>query len=142
MKRYTNRQARNYQIKAKLTAGVVLSGAETKAVKTRGIQLEGAIVQVKNGEFFLANAVIAPYPFATGRDYNPRQTRKLLLKKKEIVWLAARRREKLTIIPLACYTTKRGWIKIQLGLGRIKKKREKKQELIKREERRRIKRYF
>jgi len=141
MKRFVNRKARRYQILAKLEAGIVLSGAETKAIKTRGIQLGEALVQIRGGEAFLVNAVIPPYRFAAHANYDPKAPRKLLLKKTQLAWLISKRKEKLTIIPLACYTNKRGWIKIQLGLGRIKKKAERKRELIARQIKREIKNY-
>jgi len=142
MKRFTNRNARKYHLIAKMEAGVVLSGAEVKAIKTRGLQLNEAIIQIRNGEAYLVNAVIAPYRFADNSNYDSRAPRKLLLKQKELAWLISKRREKLTIIPLACYTNKRGWIKLQIGLGKTKKKVDKKRELIKRQAEREIKKYL
>ncbi len=132
MKRYSNQKARFYQIRSKLEAGIVLTGAEVKSIKTRGIQMGGALIQVKGSELFLTNAVIAPYAFARQPDYEPGSPRKLLLKEKEIAHLLTQKRKKLTIIPLACYT-KRGWIKVQLGIGKLKRKKDRKRELIKKQ---------
>ncbi|MFH1602199.1 MAG: SsrA-binding protein [Candidatus Shapirobacteria bacterium] len=132
MKRYLNPKARLYQIINKAEAGIILSGAEVKSVKTRGIQLGGAYVKIQEGEVFLVNAVIAPYSYAYQPDYDSGQTRKLLLGKKEISWLMTQKKKKLTIIPLSCYT-RHGWIKVQLGIGRLKKKHERKKELIREE---------
>lgn len=132
MKRYLNPRARHYYISSKLEAGIVLSGAEVKSVKTRGIQLGGALIQVINQEIMLTNAVIAPYAYAHQPDYEPTQPRKLLLKEKEISWLITQKKKKLTIVPIACYT-KRGWIKVQLGIGKLKKKKDRKRELVKKQ---------
>jgi len=139
MKRYLNTKARHHQILSKLEAGVVLTGAEVKSIKTRGIQLGGGFVQINNGEVFLINAIIAPYLCARQPNYDPGASRKLLLKEKEIAWLISQKKKKLTIIPLACYT-RHGWIKIQLGIGRIKRKVDKKRELIAKQEKREIRR--
>jgi len=142
MKRFTNRNAYRYRFIAKLEAGVLLTGAEVKAIRTRGIQLAESTVQIKDGEAFLINATIPVYPFSTDRSYDPQSSRKLLLQKRELSWLTAKRKEGLTIVPLSCYTTRRGWIKIKLGIGKIKKKVDRKRELIEKEAKREIKSYL
>ena len=141
MKRFTNANARHYRIEGKLEAGLILSGGEVKEVRTRGIQLTEAMVQLKDGEAYLVNASVAPYQFARTEAYDPKRTRKLLLKKGELSQLISKRRQGLTIIPLACYT-KSGWIKILLGLGKKRKKVDKKRELIEKQARKEIKKHF
>jgi SsrA-binding protein len=136
-----NPKAYRYKIFGQLEAGLVLSGAEVKAIRTRGMELSQAIIQIKNGEAWLVNAFIPSYQYATDRPHEPRSARKLLLKKGEIATLLAKKREKLTIIPLSCYTRGR-WIKLRIGLVRPKKKRERKQELIARELEREAKERF
>ncbi len=136
MKKIVNKNAyRLYRIEAKLEAGLVLTGPEVKAIRTRGIDLKEALVRVKEGEVFLVNAVIHPYPFARPEDQQPSRERKLLLKEAEIKKLLEYKKRKLTIVPLACYTKGR-WIKIQLGIGKKKSKKQRKQDLIAREEKR------
>ena len=133
MKKIINKIAkRKYSIGETLEAGVVLTGAETKAIKTRGIELRDAFVRTKGSETFLVNAIIHPYPFARREDQEPSRERKLLLKESEIKRLLGIRKAKLTIIPLACYTKGR-WIKIQLGVGRRKGKKQRKRDLIEKE---------
>ncbi len=133
MKKFINKNAyRLYSIKEKLEAGIILTGAETKAIRTRGIELRNALVRIKNGEPFLINAVIHPYPFARLEEQQPTQERKLLLKESEIKKLIETKKRKLTIVPVACYTKGR-WIKIQLGIGKRRTKRQRKQDLIERE---------
>jgi len=133
MKKIINKNAyRGYEIEDKVEAGIVLTGAEAKAIKTRGIQLKDAFVKIMDGEAYLINAVIHPYPFARREDQEPDRRRKLLLKESEIKRLIQKKGQKLTIVPLACYTKGR-WIKILLGIGKRKTKQKKKQDLIEKE---------
>jgi len=123
-----NRKARyNYQILETLEAGIVLTGAEVKSVKQGRISLEEAFIKIDpHQEAWLVNCHIAGYQFANNQDYKPRRKRKLLLHKKETLYLVKKKQAgKLTIIPVSCYTT-RGKIKVKLGLARGKKKWQKK----------------
>jgi len=130
MKRIFNKQAfRKIAVEEKLQAGIVLSGSEVKAIRTRGVELKDSLVQLQNGEAFLINALIHPYPFASKHDQQVDRARKLLLSEKEIKRLIDARKKKLTIVPIACYTKGR-WVKIELGIGKIKNKRQRKQDLI------------
>lgn len=121
-----NRKARyNYQLLDRLEAGIVLSGAEVKSVRTGRVSLLDAYVRIKNSEAWLTNAYIAPYQ-AKQKDYDPRQDRKLLLKKNELTHLKGRLASKnLTIVPLKVYT-KRRLLKLEIALVKGKKRFEKK----------------
>jgi len=142
MKRRVNKNAyRLYWIEKKLEAGIVLTGAETKAVRTRGVELRDALVRIKEGEAYLVNAVIHPYPFARLEDQDPSRERKLLLNQGEIKKLMELKKRKLTIVPLACYTKGR-WIKVQLGIGRRKSKRQRRRDLIAQQEKRKLKKFI
>ena len=126
-----NRKARfNYEILETLEAGVELKGYEVKAIKTGHINLAGAFVAVKNREVQLLNANVPPYqPANTPDDYDPTRTRRLLLSAKEIDHLAGRTQEKgLTIVPLKVYT-KGGIVKVEIGLGRSKRKVDKREKI-------------
>lgn len=131
----------DYAISDTFESGVVLSGQEVKSAKTGGIELTGAYGRISNEEAFLINAHIKPYSHAANLDdYDPTQTRKLLLKKTEIKKLTGRIQEKgLTLLALEAYV-KRGFIKIKLGLGRSKKKIDKRDIIKKRESDRKIER--
>lgn len=133
MKKIINKNAyREYSIEDKIEAGVVLTGAEAKAIKTRGIELRDAFVKIINGQPYLINAAIHPYPYARHEDQEIDRRRKLLLKESEIKKLIQKKGQKLTIVPLACYTKGR-WIKILLGIGKRKTKEQKKKDLIEKE---------
>ncbi len=131
----------NYQILEKFEAGIVLIGQEVKSLKTRGTNLAGSYVVIKNSEAFWIGANISPYqPKNAPSDYNPERSRKLLLKKSEIKYLIGKTKEKgLTLIPLIVYT-KNAKIKIEFGLGKGKKKFDKREVIKKREQNKEIER--
>jgi len=126
----------DYNILKTFEAGIVLSGPEVKSVKTGRMNLKGSYAMIDgNGNAWLLNAHIAPYPPAAGaqRDYEPTHSRKLLLRRAEIADLTAKLRAKgLTIMPLKVYI-KRRFIKIDLGLARGKKEYDKRETLKKRD---------
>ena len=130
-----NRRARHeYQIYDRLEAGIQLIGSEVKSIKSGRIKLDGAHVRIIAGEAFLINASVPLYEFAQVNDYKPSRTRKLLLRKKQLVSLETKLNGgKLTLIPLSCYTNKRGIIKIDLGLVRQKKAHDKRKEIRQRD---------
>ncbi|MFN3301889.1 MAG: SsrA-binding protein SmpB [Patescibacteria group bacterium] len=132
----------NYEILETLEAGIVLSGPEVKAVKQGRIDLSNSYITIdKNQIPWIINLNIAPYPPAKGvqENYNPSQPRKLLLKKKEISSLIGKTKIKgLTVIPLKVYN-KHGFIKIEIGIVKGKKKIDKREEIKKREIEKRIK---
>lgn len=121
----------DYEILEKLEAGIVLKGQEVKSVKLGRMSLDGAYAIIRGGELYLLNAHIPPYqPANIHQHYDPARIRKLLLHKKELEKLYGQTAQKgLTLLPLRVYT-KDGFIKIELGLARHKKKRDKR-ELIK-----------
>lgn len=137
-----NRRASfDYEILETYEAGIELYGFEVKAVKTGRINLAGSFVVIKNEEAHLVNATIPAYqPANAPADYDSMRSRRLLLKKSEIKELIGKTAAKgLTLIPLKVYT-KRNRIKVLIGLGRHKKKRDKREIIKKREARREIQR--
>ena len=131
----------NYRILEKFEVGVSLIGQEVKSIKTRGVNLAGSYVVIKNSEAFWIGARISPYqPKNILPDYNPERSRKLLLKKSEIKYLIGKTKQKgLTLIPLRVYT-KRGKIKLEFGIGKGLKKVDKRELIKKREVERELKR--
>jgi len=130
-----NRKARfNYEILETFEAGIELKGYEAKAIKTGHIDLAGAFVTAKNRQVQLINANIPPYqPANTPTSYEPTRTRKLLLSAKEIDYLVGRVQEKgLTIVPLKVYN-KGGFVKLEIGLGRTKRKVDKREKIKRRD---------
>jgi SsrA-binding protein len=138
----TNKRARfDYDISDKYEAGLVLRGFEVKSVKTGHISLKGSFVTVKGEELFLTNANIPLYKHAgTIANYDPTRPRKLLLKKREIAHLIGKSRaEGLTLVPIRVYT-RRGLVKLEFGIGKGRKKVDKRAVIQKREANRKIER--
>ncbi len=133
----TNRRARyDYQIVETVEAGMVLVGSEVKSLREGRANLKDAFAHVRDGELWLEGAYIAPYSFAREGGHDPERSRKLLLHRREIDRLAGQLAEQgLTLVPLTIYF-KEGRAKIELGLGRGKRRYDKRQAIKEREQRR------
>jgi SsrA-binding protein len=78
-------------------------------------------------EAYLVNAKIFPLPYARPQDYDESRTRKLLLHKKEIISLKNRAEgSNMTLVPISLYD-KNGLIKLEVGIGKGKRKFDKKE---------------
>lgn len=131
----------DYKILETYEAGVALYGFEVRAAKSGHINLVGSFAVVKQNEAWLLNAAIPPYQASnTPKDYDPLRSRRLLLKKTEIRELIGKSSQKgLTVIPLRVYT-KRGFVKILIGVARHKQKGDKRELIKKRETKREVER--
>ncbi len=133
----------DYSILEKFEAGIVLLGLEVKSIKTGRMNLRGSFVVISQSptEVSLIGANIPPYqPNNTPDDYDPKRSRKLLLKKAEIKHLIGKSREKgLTMVPIKVYTIK-GKIKIEFAIVRGKKKFDKREQIKKRQSKKDIER--
>jgi SsrA-binding protein len=131
----------NYEILEKITAGIELLGYEVKAVKAGQMSLDGSYVVIRGNEAFLIGSSVASLqPKNTPKDYDERRNRKLLLTKKEIAYLAGKEKQNgLTIVALSVYNIGRK-IKLELGLAKGKKSRDKRESIKKRESDREIRR--
>lgn len=132
----------DYEIIEQFEAGLVLKGMEVKPIRQGQISLAGSYIVLKQTDrgaklpgAWLINASVPRYSKASKNiPYDPLRSRQLLLKKSEIRQLIGQKQEKgLTAIPLTVYS-KRGKIKISFGLGRGKKKYDKRQSMKKRED--------
>ncbi len=122
-----------YEIVKTFIAGMVLSGPEVKSLRLKNASLTGSFVKVIGGEVFLINAHIGPYSFADTTKYEPKQTRKLLLTKKEIAQLTGSLEKKnLTLVPLSIDAEGRR-IKATIALARGLKKFEKREKIKQRD---------
>lgn len=133
----TNRRARHdYALGDSLVVGIQLSGPETKALRLKHGQLQGAYVTVKDsakgGELWLVNAAIMGDGNLPISETEQRRTRKLLAKRKEINQLVAAKQQGQTIVPLELLTNGR-YIKLRIATGRGKKRYDKRQALKERD---------
>lgn len=124
----TNKKAfYDFHILERIEAGINLNGAEVKAVRSGHADLSGSFVRITGSEAYLVNAKIFPLPYARPQGYDEARTRKLLMHKSEIIALKGRMEGgKLSLIPTSIYNTHH-FIKVELALGRGKRKFEKKE---------------
>lgn len=137
---------RDYEEIESYEAGIVLTGGEVKSIKSGGLRLEDSYVKILSDGFYLINANIPKYKFDNNKNYNPTRSRKLLLKKKEILRIAVKMKSAgLTIAPKSCYN-KGDLLKLEIALVRGRKDRDKrkleKERDIKRDEERELKEYI
>jgi len=131
----TNPRAKfDYEILKTYEAGIVLLGHEVKSVRAGNVSLKGAFATLHNGEVNLINAHIGAYPKAgILKGYDPTHTRTLLLHKKEVNEIIGKlHTHGLTLIPISLYTKGRR-LKLSLGLGKGRKKYEKREVIKKRD---------
>lgn len=80
--------------------------------------------------------------FGNRENKEPTRTRKLLLHKKEILKINSKIKEKkLTLVPISMYM-KKNKIKLEIGLSKGKKLYDKRQDIAKKDVKRKIERYM
>ena len=137
-----NRRARfDYEILETYEAGIELLGQEVKSVKNGRLNLAGSYAVIRGGQAWLLNADIPAYqPKNAPVDYDSKRSRRLLLHESEIRNLTGKLHEKgANLLPLEAHL-KKGFIKITLGLGKSRKKSDKREVLKKRAHEREIQR--
>lgn len=135
-KTISNRRARHdYDLDDSILVGIILTGAETKALRHGHGQLRGAYVTVKDEELWLINATISAMPGIAIEETAQTRSRKLLAKRKEIDKLIEIKHQGRTIVPLEILTQGR-YIKVRIAAGRGKKQYDKRQTLKARDENR------
>lgn len=136
------RASLDYDIEEKFEAGIVLQGSEVKSIRNGRINIQDGYVSIQRGEAILHNTHISPYPPAGPNNHEPLRERKLLLKRRELDRLAGKVKTRgYTIIPLSVYI-KGDKIKVEIGLGRGRKKYEKKEKIKERDIEREMRREF
>lgn len=123
----------DYDIQETLEAGLVLNGGEVKSIKQGHVSLNGSYAKIIAGEAWLVGATVSAYQANNSiGEYDPLRTRKLLLRASELKYITDKAQQQgYTLVPMRLYS-RRNRIKIELGLGRGKKKYDKRQTLTKR----------
>ncbi|TGB02274.1 SsrA-binding protein SmpB [Halobacillus salinus] len=134
-----NKKARHdFTIEETFEAGIVLQGTEIKSIRNGRINLKDSFARVNNGEVFLHNMHISPYEQGNIYNHEPTRARKLLLHRKEINQLIGQTQQKgYSLVPLKVYI-KNGVAKVLIGLGRGKKKYDKREDLKRKQQNREI----
>ena len=134
-----NKKARHdYTIVDTYEAGIVLTGTEIKSVRAARITLKDGYAQIKNGEAWLVNVHISPFEQGNIWNQDPTRLRKLLLKKREIAYLANEiKGTGMTLVPLKVYI-KDGFAKVLIGLAKGKHDYDKREAIKRRDQERDI----
>lgn len=135
----------NYFIEEVIEAGMVLTGTEIKSLRSQAPNLRDAFVEIRRRggksecyEAFLVNTHIGPYSHGNIWNHETKRHRKLLMHAHQLAQLYVSTTQKgLQIIPLKLYF-KKGIAKIELGVGKGKKKHDKRDTLKQKDDQRDI----
>ncbi|NLP05182.1 SsrA-binding protein SmpB [Candidatus Fermentibacteria bacterium] len=134
-----NRKAwHDYEVLESLEVGIVLAGSEIKSIRDGRVYLTGSYAQFDDeGELWAIQMHVGEYPQARD-NHDPHRPRKLLAHRRELLRLRRRVEEKgLTLIPLDVHFS-RGRAKILLGLCRGKRQHDRREDMAKRDDERRM----
>lgn len=126
----------DYFVEDTIEAGIELMGSEVKSAKAGRVSIKEAFVRIINGEVFIMGMSIVPWVY--GSVYNPeeKRVRKLLLNRKEIKKFHEKVTQKgYTIVPLNVHLSK-GYVKVDIALGRGKKTYDKRESIAKKDQQR------
>jgi len=125
----TNKRAKfDYNIIIEFDAGLILTGSEVKSLRINGSSVKEAYVENLESELWLCNCHIKKYESSSEKDNNPTRKRKLLLNKRELnKVLGSIKKEGFSVVPIIIYFNQKGLVKLNIGLGKGKKKYDKRE---------------
>ncbi|MFP3999802.1 MAG: SsrA-binding protein SmpB [Desulfobacterales bacterium] len=129
-----NRKARHeFHLLDEFEAGMELKGTEVKSLRQGRGNLKDSYGKFRNGELWLYQMHIAPYPFAYYDNHEPERPRKLLMHRSELKRLYGKIKEKgFALVPLRVYF-RNGKAKVALALAQGKRKYDKRSAIKERE---------
>ena len=138
----TNKKAyHNYHLAQNWECGIALTGGEVKSIRNGEVNFADSFARVDEGEIILYNLHINPYMQASYLNEEPTRKRKLLLHKKEIEKISSLINEKsMLLVPTKIYFNKKGFVKVEIALGKGKKLYDKREDIKKRDMDRDLKR--
>jgi SsrA-binding protein len=123
----------DYDIEERYEAGLALVGSEVKSMRAGKVDVSDAYISVERGEAWLKQMFVAPFAQASAFPHEPRRARKLLLHAREIGEIhQALARGGATAVPIKLYF-KGGRVKVEIGVGKGKKKFDKRAAIAKRD---------
>jgi SsrA-binding protein len=131
----TNKKAfRDFNLFDKWECGIALKGGEVKSIRAGNLSFNDSFARLDKDEVFLYNLHIDAYPQASYLNLDPDRPRKLLLNKNEIQKLKGSVEQKgLLLVPTKMYFNNRGFVKVELSLGKGKKLYDKREDIKKRD---------
>lgn len=130
-----NRKARyEYEVLETFVAGIVLGGGEVKMLRHKHGSLQGSYVHIHEGEAWLLNMQVPAYPYARYEEtYDPTHSRKLLLKKSELLKIQQMQDTKgISLIPVELGIEGK-YLKLKVAIARGKSNRDKRETIRKRD---------
>ena len=120
----------DFLISETFSGGIALLGSEVKSIKKKQGNIEAGRCIVRGGECFLIGVYIPPYQKNNAsQNYDPYRSRTLIFTKKEKEKLALYDSTKgISLIPLSLYPKGR-LIKIDIGVGKRKNKKDRRMDL-------------
>lgn len=124
----------DYFLEDKIEAGLSLVGTEVKSLRSGNCSIKEAYIKIDNNEVFIINMYIKNYEQGNIFNVDERRPRKLLLNKSEIRKLESKvSAEGYTIVPVQVYFSDTSKVKIEIALGKGKKKYDKRDSIKKKE---------
>lgn len=123
----------NYFLSDFIEAGIELKGTEIKSLRVTGATINDSYVVIRNLEAEIINMYIKPYDHGNLFNHDPLRSRKLLLHKHQIRWLAQKiKTEGFTVVPTKVYFSK-GKVKVEIALAKGKHNYDKRETIKKRD---------
>ena len=121
-------------IRDRYTAGMVLKGTEIKSLKESKVNFSNSYCLIIDDQVYLKGMNISEYLYGNINNHDPDRDRKLLLNKNEIKQIKKKVTEKkLSIVPIKLFINNRGYVKLEIGLGKGKKSFDKREDIKKRD---------
>lgn len=139
---FNRRAGFDYQLGEDLVVGIVLNGREVRAVRNGHVHLKGSFVTIRGGELWLNNAsfsVVNNNRGETNQKTVDTSPRKLLLHKKQLLELEAKKQAGFSIVALKIFTDTPK-IKVVIATAKGKKLHDKRQTIKRRDQEREQKR--
>lgn len=126
----------DYFIEETYEAGIALHGTEVKSLRMGKCSIKESFVRIENEEVYIYGMHISPYEKGNIFNRDPLRVKKLLLHKSEIRKMKGKIAEKgYTLVPLKVYFN-RSLVKVEIGLAKGKKLYDKRQDIAKKDQRR------
>ncbi len=130
-----NKKAKfSYDIQSLYEAGIQLNGTEIKSIRNNDANIKDSYCIIIDNEVFVKNMHIAKYKLSMIENYESKRDRKLLLNRSEINKIQKMIQEKgMSVIPTKLFINKKGFAKLEIGIGKGKKLFDKRETIKKRE---------
>ncbi len=125
-----NRKAlRDYNFTERFEAGIELRGTEVKAIRGGLANLNNAYARVEGSDLMLYDLDIQPYDKASHEQHEPKRKRRLLLHRREIDKIFGfTTQDGYALVAIRMYW-KGPLVKVEIGVGRGKQARDKRDDI-------------